>query len=158
MKGRTGGEGRCRKVEKARWGVGPWASAGRGGEGGIQTAASPTATCSSMPGVGPAAGRYPVPEHYPHHRPLLPATQRHFSVLLEAQHNRPAAHCLLQVWDLQQGVMLYQSAILTASPLTAVAVDPTFPRVAVGASDGTVRFFDLSSLPACRALQVGRGS
>ena len=63
----------------------------------------------------------------------------------------------MQVWDLQQGVMLYQSAILTASPLTAVAVDPTFPRVAVGASDGTVRFFDLSSLPACRALQVSRG-
>ncbi len=50
--------------------------------------------------------------------------------------------------------MLYQSSILTASPLTALAVDPSFLRMAVGASDGVVRFFDLSSLPSCRCLQV----
>lgn len=50
--------------------------------------------------------------------------------------------------------MAYQSAILCASPLTAIAMDPTFPRMALGAADGVVRFFDLASLPAVRSLQV----
>ena len=50
--------------------------------------------------------------------------------------------------------MLYQSSILSASPLTSLAIDPSYPRMATGSGDGVVRFFDLSSLPACRCLQV----
>jgi hypothetical protein len=50
--------------------------------------------------------------------------------------------------------MVYESSILTAYPLTSIAVDPSFLRIAVGASDGVVRFFDLSGLPACRGLKV----
>ena len=58
------------------------------------------------------------------------------------------------MWDLREGVLVHQSAILSASALTCVAVDPSFPRIAVGAADGVVRFFDLSSLPAVRPLMV----
>ena len=61
---------------------------------------------------------------------------------------------LSQVWDLEEGSMIYQSSILSASPLTALAIDPSFLRLAAGSGDGVVRFFDLSSLPACRCLQV----
>ena len=49
---------------------------------------------------------------------------------------------------------MYQSSILSASPLTALAIDPSYLRLATGSGDGIVRFFDLSSLPACRCLQV----
>ena len=58
------------------------------------------------------------------------------------------------IWDLDQSTMLYQSSVLTAYPLISLAVDPTFPRIAVGAADGVLRFFDLSSLPACRLIQT----
>lgn len=64
------------------------------------------------------------------------------------------ACCCAQVWDLAEGSLAYQSAILCASPLTAIAMDPSFPRMALGAADGVVRFFDLASLPAVRSLQV----
>lgn len=50
-----------------------------------------------------------------------------------------------------------QSTILTAAALTSIAVDPSYLRVAVGAADGVVRFFDLASAPACRCLQVSDG-
>lgn len=53
---------------------------------------------------------------------------------------------------------MYQSAILCAAPLTALAMDPSFPRMALGAADGVVRFFDLASLPAVRTLQVRKGA
>jgi hypothetical protein len=49
-----------------------------------------------------------------------------------------------------------QSPVLTAHPLTSLAVDPSYLRVAVGAVDGCVRVYDLASLPACRLLQVGQ--
>lgn len=59
------------------------------------------------------------------------------------------------MWDLGgEGGLLYQSSILTAYPLTAVASDPSYARIVVGASDGVLRFYDLTSLPACRSLQV----
>lgn len=60
----------------------------------------------------------------------------------------------LQVWDLDQGVLLHQSAVLCAATPTCLAVEPTFPRLAVGASDGRVLFYDLSALPSARHLHV----
>jgi hypothetical protein len=59
------------------------------------------------------------------------------------------------VWDLQEGLLLHQSSKLTSAPLTSLSFDPTAPKLAVGAADGLVMFFDLSSLSACRCLQVG---
>lgn len=59
-----------------------------------------------------------------------------------------------KVWDLEDGVLLHQSAIISSSPFTTMAMDPSFPRMALGAADGSVRFVDLSALPACRHLQV----
>eukprot|EP00899_Mesostigma_viride_P012932 jgi/Mesvir1/2163/Mv16675-RA.2 len=58
-----------------------------------------------------------------------------------------------KLWDLEAGALLYQSAIISASPFTALAMDPSFPRFAVGSNDGKVRFFDLTS-PGCRCMQV----
>jgi hypothetical protein len=58
-----------------------------------------------------------------------------------------------QVWDLEAGTLYYQSTILCAAALTCVAMDPTYARVAVGAADGVVRLFDLSTR-ACTQLQV----
>ena len=61
----------------------------------------------------------------------------------------------LMVWDLQAGALLHQSPLLSAAaPLAALSYDPSAPRLAVAAADGSVRFFDLSSLPSCRCLQV----
>lgn len=52
-----------------------------------------------------------------------------------------------------------QSPILTAHPLTSIAVDPSYLRIAVGAVDACLRVFDLASLPAaCRCLQVSTTS
>lgn len=59
------------------------------------------------------------------------------------------------VWDLQEGLLLHQSSQLTSAPVTSLSFDPTAPKLAVGAADGLVMFLDLSSLPACRCLQVG---
>jgi WD40 repeat protein len=58
-----------------------------------------------------------------------------------------------KVWDLEAGTLYYQSAILCAAALTCLAIDPLYNRVAVGAADGVVRFFDLSTA-ACAQLQV----
>jgi hypothetical protein len=33
-------------------------------------------------------------------------------------------------------------------------VDPSYPRLALGQTDGVVRFFDLASLPACSSLHI----
>ena len=49
---------------------------------------------------------------------------------------------------------MYKSSILCAAALTSLALDPTFPRVAIGAADGVLRIFDLSN-EACRQIQVG---
>ncbi|KAG2454671.1 hypothetical protein HYH02_000510 [Chlamydomonas schloesseri] len=65
-----------------------------------------------------------------------------------------------KIWDLQAGSLVMQSSVLGAAPLTALALEASSPpRLALGAADGVVRFFDLSSLPAARLLQtvdVGR--
>ncbi|KAK3285759.1 hypothetical protein CYMTET_6648 [Cymbomonas tetramitiformis] len=58
-----------------------------------------------------------------------------------------------KVWDLEAGTVLHNSSILCAAALTCLALDPSFPRLAVGAADGVVRFFDLST-PAYRQVQV----
>eukprot|EP00854_Cymbomonas_tetramitiformis_P020291 gene20291-24297_t len=58
-----------------------------------------------------------------------------------------------EVWDLEAGTVLHNSSILCAAALTCLALDPSFPRLAVGAADGVVRFFDLST-PAYRQVQV----
>ncbi|KAK3260888.1 hypothetical protein CYMTET_30178 [Cymbomonas tetramitiformis] len=60
---------------------------------------------------------------------------------------------MAQVWDLEAGTVLHNSSILCAAALTCLALDPSFPRLAVGAADGVVRFFDLST-PAYRQVQV----
>lgn len=61
-----------------------------------------------------------------------------------------------QVWDLHeaQPQLLYKSHVLCASPLVALSVDPSYPRVAVGGCDGAVRVLDLAGLPAVRLLQA----
>ncbi|GFR52880.1 hypothetical protein Agub_g15512, partial [Astrephomene gubernaculifera] len=65
-----------------------------------------------------------------------------------------------KIWDLQAGSLVVQSAVLGPAPLTCLALEPSQPpRLVLGAADGTLRFFDLSSLPAARLLQtvdVGR--
>lgn len=66
-------------------------------------------------------------------------------------------HRCCQVWDLRAGELLHQSAVLGSAPVTALASDPTFPRLAVGSADGTLRFFELAAPPACRCLKVGHG-
>eukprot|EP00793_Prasinoderma_coloniale_P001463 PRCOL_00005238-RA len=55
-------------------------------------------------------------------------------------------------WDLSAGRLLYRSCVLGASPLRSLAVDPAEPRLAVGADDGAVRFFDVRELPAVREM------
>ena len=40
----------------------------------------------------------------------------------------------------------------------ALAIDPSYFRLAAGHGDGTIRFFDLSSLPACRCLHTVDGA
>ena len=57
-----------------------------------------------------------------------------------------------KVWNLQRRELVYQSSIYGASPLTCLAVDPSFPRMAVGSIDGLVRFFDLCS-PSFQLIQ-----
>ncbi|KXZ44757.1 hypothetical protein GPECTOR_62g872 [Gonium pectorale] len=60
-----------------------------------------------------------------------------------------------KIWDLEAGSLQYQSAVLCAAPLVSMALEPCAPpRLALGAADGTLRFFDLSGLPAARILQV----
>eukprot|EP00198_Chlamydomonas_reinhardtii_P010679 XP_001700016.1 predicted protein [Chlamydomonas reinhardtii] len=47
------------------------------------------------------------------------------------------------------GSLVMQSSVLGAAPLTALALEASSPpRLALGAADGVLRFFDLSSLPA----------
>ena len=58
----------------------------------------------------------------------------------------------VQVWDLEEGCLLFESHILAAAHPNSLAVDPSYPRLALGQTDGVVRFFDLASLPACRSL------
>jgi WD40 repeat protein len=58
-----------------------------------------------------------------------------------------------KVWDLEAGTLLYQSSILCAASLTSISIDPAYPRAAIGAADGVVRFFDLAT-PACRCVQT----
>ena len=56
---------------------------------------------------------------------------------------------------LQAGSLVMQSSVLGAAPLTALALEASSPpRLALGAADGVLRFFDLSSLPAARSEGV----
>ena len=57
------------------------------------------------------------------------------------------------LWGLGEGRVVYRSCVLGASPLRSLAVDPAQPRLAVGADNGVVHFFDISALPACRQLR-----
>ena len=50
-----------------------------------------------------------------------------------------------RVWDLSRGELAYESGILGAAPLISVAIDPTFPRMAIGSTDGAIRFFDAAA-------------
>ena len=64
------------------------------------------------------------------------------------------------VWDVVAGGADARSAILGAAVPTSVSVDPTYPRAAIGAADGTIRFFDLGN-PGCspiRALDLAAAS
>jgi hypothetical protein len=58
------------------------------------------------------------------------------------------------VWDLVEGSVLHESAVLGPRPPTALGVDAAYGRLAVGDGGGGVRLFDLSDLSACRATQV----
>ena len=57
------------------------------------------------------------------------------------------------VWDLRTKELSHQSAILGAHPLSCLALDPSFPRMAVGSTDGLIRFFDLTH-PGCALVQT----
>lgn len=61
-------------------------------------------------------------------------------------------HRAAQLWDLRDAALLYKSEILCASALTAVAFDPSVPRLAVGAADGVVRFYDVANPRGPRLL------
>lgn len=51
----------------------------------------------------------------------------------------------------QAGSLVMQSPVLGPAPLTCLAIEPSQPpRLALGAADGSLRLFDLSSLPAAR--------
>jgi len=45
---------------------------------------------------------------------------------------------VIQVWNMTDLTLVYQSPILTASPFLCLAMSYTEPRVAVGAADGVV--------------------
>ena len=63
-------------------------------------------------------------------------------------------------WDVVAGATTHRSAILGAAVPTSVSVDPTYPRAAIGAADGTIRFFDLGApgCPPIRALDLAAAS
>ena len=49
-----------------------------------------------------------------------------------------------KLWDIQERCLLYQSAIISSSPFTALAFDPYRERLAVGSEDGKLRFYMLT--------------
>lgn len=57
-----------------------------------------------------------------------------------------------QLWDIRDAVLLHKSEILCAAVLTAVAFDPSVPRLIIGAADGIVRFYDVASASRPRLL------
>ncbi|QDZ23515.1 WD40 repeat domain-containing protein [Chloropicon primus] len=57
-----------------------------------------------------------------------------------------------KVWDLERRELAYESSMYGASPFVCLAIDPTFPRMAIGSTDGLVRFFDLMS-PSYQLIQ-----
>lgn len=63
----------------------------------------------------------------------------------------------LQIWDLRNSMVVHESAVLGAHPLTSLAYDAGFRRLAAGDAAGVVRLFDASALPACRLTQVRGG-
>lgn len=44
----------------------------------------------------------------------------------------------IQVWNLEDLTLVYQSPILTASPFLSIAMSSHQPYVAIGAADGVV--------------------
>lgn len=56
------------------------------------------------------------------------------------------------IWDLEEGQLLYQSSVFTAAVPACIAVDGQ--RLAVGCADGSVHQYDMSLLPTCRQMQV----
>ena len=77
-----------------------------------------------------------------------------------ATHHRPGEDRTFAAWDVVAGAATHRSAILGAAVPTSVSVDPTYPRAAIGAADGTIRFFDLGT-PGCspiRALDLAAAS
>lgn len=59
-----------------------------------------------------------------------------------------------QVWDLPSSCVLHESAVLGAYHLTALCMDPSSGKLAVGDAAGVVRIFDASNLQLCRPTQV----
>ncbi|GMH43971.1 hypothetical protein BSKO_11905 [Bryopsis sp. KO-2023] len=59
-----------------------------------------------------------------------------------------------KLWNLVEGEMVHDSGILGTAAVTAICMDPSSPRMAVGSADGTVHIYDLANLPECRRLQA----
>lgn len=51
---------------------------------------------------------------------------------------------ILQVWNIADLSLVYQSTIITASPFLSMTMNLHMPQVAIGTADGIVRVFDLS--------------
>ena len=46
--------------------------------------------------------------------------------------------CVLQVWELNEGVLLYQSTIISSSPFISIAMHPLQQHFCIGTADGYV--------------------
>ncbi|XP_064402909.1 WD repeat-containing protein 27-like isoform X2 [Halichondria panicea] len=57
-----------------------------------------------------------------------------------------------KVWDLQSSCLLYQSAVVSASPFLCLTISSERPVMATGSADGVMRVFDLSEDGGYRCL------
>lgn len=56
------------------------------------------------------------------------------------------------VWDIRDSLLLFQSKIISSSPLISVSMNRTNPHVAIGTADGCLKVFDLGSSNDFRQL------
>lgn len=57
-----------------------------------------------------------------------------------------------KIWDLKNSVLLYQSAVLSAWPLTCLVISATNDDMIVGDSSGMLRIFSLSASGRCECI------
>ena len=76
----------------------------------------------------------PFQKHVTHVPPPLPSLPPPSSPFSPCPQDRT-----FKLWDIAAGALLYQSPLLGAAALTALAPDPSYPRFAAGFADGALR-------------------